>query len=482
MTRAVLTALFCLPFAAPALAGNGAPCDSCETCTEALSKPNAKVALAGPISGGAGACIVIKGAGAELHGGRHTLKNAAVGLRIEGADAFVRHLTVQGGQQGVEITGAGATLLNVDVVEAQTGIAVLGAASTRLVRSSVRGGAVGVAFGPVSGKSCAPDARLRSPGAVLRQVQISDTLVGVAACEAAPVIVGSTITGNGVGLLQGPAPAVAGAQGGGASGPWDPCLCEPSLDDVRPGTTLFYSSGCGGCKVHEGFLPDVRARGHDVRLRENGKENRALTKAYDAYVRHCAPEIKDAIGIPGCVPNYACVADGAVAKRRGENDRLVFDARLNSADEVSEFAAKCVAAAQERVGEGTCPSHALRGSAVCNNQQDIQSARPVLGAENTCGSVKGAGDAVGCAPCGAAPTKPVKAAQAAPTKAASIKPAPAKAAPATVAEAKAPASAVATMAPLTGDADDTLTVPWWIPTGVLALAGIIGLAVLRRRA
>lgn len=387
----LLVALATLLTTAAAHAGRGKPCSDCESCTAALAEPGVEIALDAPIST-TGACVVIRGAGSTFDGGRHAIKGADPAVSVEADDVFVRHVRVEGGERGLSVAGARATLLDVETRDATIGLDVDGAEGARVVRSRFHGGRIGVAFGAPPVDVCPPNGTLRSPGAVLTRVEITGARVGVAACEAVPVIAHSTLRDNAVGLAQA---RLAGK-------PTDPCACDPALSAMRPATTLFYSSGCGGCEIHEGFLPDVRAQGHDVRLRQTGKEHAADTAQFDAYTRRCAPEITDAIGIPGCVPNYACIASGEVAKRRGDDDRLVVDHRLSSADDVAEFAARCVAAgAADFAGAPACVTHQVRDSVICGNKTNIGGA-PVTGQRNRCTGP----DALGCAPCDAAAAAP----------------------------------------------------------------------------
>ncbi|MCB9544036.1 MAG: hypothetical protein H6703_16535, partial [Myxococcales bacterium] len=398
--RAAGRPLAALTFAALTLtalaahAGRGTPCADCESCTAALATPGAEVALQGPITAPPGAaCVTLRGEGATFDGGRHPITGPGTALRVEAPDAAIRHLRVDGATRGVEIAAPDATLLDVRVTGAQTGIAVERAPGLRLVRATLSGGDTALAFGALTGDRCPDDARLHSPGAVLQTVEITGARVAIAACEAVPALIDTTLTGNRVGLLQGKAPPPPGAQGPAAAGAYDPCVCDPELD-VRPGTLLLYSSGCSASELHASYLPDVRAQGHDVLLRETARDAAARTAVFDAHIRRCAPEITDAIGIPGCMPNYACPAGGLVAKRRGDSDELIVDHRLMSADDVSELAARCAAAAARHYGEG-CLTHAIRGSTLCGNGEDLRAERPLTGADNRCT----AGESLGCAPC-----------------------------------------------------------------------------------
>lgn len=410
-----------------AMAGRGKPCTSCEQCTEMLAVPGAEVAVEAPLTTGQ-TCITVRGAGATLDGGRQPIR-AGTAVVVEAADVFVRHLRTAGGERGIVVKGPRATLLDVQTADHKVGLIVDDAPEVRVVRSLFEKSAIGVSFSDPPKDACDPSDRLTSPGAVLQKVEIVGNGAGLVACEAAPVVVDSTITGNATGWVQGAAKGPENARFAGAAGPYDPCVCAPTLDGMRPGTTLLYSSGCAGSLHAEGLLPDVTARGHDVLLREYGREASAKTAAYDAYVRRCAPEITDAIGIPGCMPNYACVASGTVAKRRGDDDRLVVDSRIGGADDMAAFAAQCLSIAEARYGGAACPEHAMYGTKLCDNETDLKAARPVTGVGNTCAG----GEGLGCAPCGAkaaAPAAPTPTAPAARPPAAPPSPPPAPAAPA----------------------------------------------------
>ncbi len=473
------------------------PCDSCDTCTAALAAPGANVELSTDLTGaaGAGACVTIAGDGATFNAVGHTITAQGVGVAIEGADVLLRQPTVRGGKTGIHIKGALATVFGARIEGAGTGVQVDGAAGARLDRVTVTGGEVGVAFGPVRRGACAPRATLRSPAAVAQRVSVTGAKVGLAACEARPVLMDVSVTQNSVGLLLGD-PKAQG-EGPGAAGPYDPCACAPSLDEVRPGTTLFFSSGCGGCKVHEGFLPDVRARGHDVRLRQTGLEHKAETTRYDAFVRRCAPGIIDAIGTPGCVPNYGCLATGDLFKRKGPDGRLVFEHRLNDADGVSGFAAECASAGTTHYGAGdACVQHAVRGLTACGNQKaDVIAPAGVTGADNACGAqaIEGLGCTVACegapgvpaaAPASAAPAAPASAAPSAAPPAmgrpsAVVGSAPRPATPAPPPSA-APTSAVMSAAKAVNPERSDRPAPPWVMYLGLAVLGLGAVFFWRR--
>jgi hypothetical protein len=174
---------------------------------------------------------------------------------------------------------------------------------------------------------------------------------------------------------------------------------------VHQGTTLLFSSGCGGCQVHEGWLPQVRASGHDVRLRETGAEHAAQTARFDAFMARCAPEVIDAVGVPGCVPNYACVADGRVFKVRSGENSVAHEVELNSAEDVGRFASQCAQDASRfyRARGGACVRFQLRGNTVCGNRAaDVRAAAGARrfggGANDACGTAENWGEEGGASP------------------------------------------------------------------------------------
>ncbi|MFN3198741.1 MAG: hypothetical protein ACE366_10080 [Bradymonadia bacterium] len=387
-------ALLFLP--ASASAARKVKCDSCDSCTEALSQPGARVELTADLKSASSVCVTVAGDTAEFNGGDFTLEAGEVGVQVTAARAHVRRLKIKGGAVGVGVTGSGATVLGVHTTGTKQGIVADGAESLRVVRSSFTGGAVGVALGQPKDKTCPSKATMRSPGVVLSRVKVTGAQVGIAACEATPVIVASEITGNKIGLLQGNPKGAS--KDPAQQGPYDPCVCGPELAEVKQATTLFFSSGCGGCKVHEGWLPEVQSQGYDILMRKTGAENRQAMEKFDGFLRQCAPEVNDAIGVPGCVPNYACLPGHSVFKRRGEGKQLIRDAQIQGPEAMAEFAARCAAEAQSHFNtEGTCVAHAVRETKLCGNTVDAQLARPLTGDGNTCGTVKGQGKSLGCA-------------------------------------------------------------------------------------
>lgn len=394
----IRTLLGALLIGSTAAAAPTVSCDTCQSCTAALAKPAAVVKLAADVKAptGVGICVEIKGAGAQLIGDGHTLSSTGTGVRINASGVNLRRLTVQGGVVAVAVDGPRATLLDLTTVDAKKGI-VAGASAEglRVVRSSVRGGEIGIELGAAVGTRCPKSAKNEIPDVVISGTTVTGAKMGIVACAALPVIADCTLTKNGFGLLYGRA-APNGPEPKDR-GPYDSCACAPEIKGVQPSTTLLFSSGCGGCKVHESWLPEVRQQGYDISLRPTGKENKAAMARYDAFLRRCAPEINDAIGIPGCVPNYACLASNRVFKRRGEGGRLAFDAKINSPEAMAEFAARCVASAQEHyTGEAGCVKSAIRNTTLCGNTHAGRILSPRVGADNACDSLKGATAALGC--------------------------------------------------------------------------------------
>jgi hypothetical protein len=381
------------------------PCDSCEACTAALAAPKAKAAQSGPLAGAGPVCVTIKGPGATFDGAGHALTpGKGVGVRVEAPDVLLSHLRVEGGAAGVEVAAPAATLYDVTTSGAGVGVRAVAAPGLRLDRVALGGGQVGLALGAVTGGKCAPGATLTSPGVVVQRSKITGAEVGIAACEAVPVLSDNTVEGNGVGLLQGAPKPPAGASGPEYAGPYDPCVCASDLAGVAPGTTVFFSSGCGGCEVHEGWLPEVRGQGHDVLLRPSDIKQRVAQDVFDAHLRRCAPGIIDALGTPGCVPNYACAADGALFKRKVDG-RLAVDARIDSAADLADFAARCASAgaAHYDAGKPACVAHGLFRNRLCGNRvADVRGAAPAgtAGSDNVCGKLDVGADAkrLGCRP------------------------------------------------------------------------------------
>jgi hypothetical protein len=381
------------------------PCSSCEQCTTALASANANVQLGGDLRvEGAGPCITVAGEHARLDGGEHLLRaaNGATAIRVTGASALVRNVHVAGGEVGVEVVSARGVTLFHDTFETRgTAVRVQSSGDLRVVRARVTGGRVGVAFGADNRGACQGPMNVQSPGAVLIGSSITGTDVGVAACDALPVLTGNTVTRNGVGVLLGDPSARPGP---GGDAPFDSCTCAPTLSGVRAGTLLMFSSGCGGCLVHEGWLPELRRRRADIRLRETGATARDAQDTFDRFAEHCIPAVIDALGIPGCVPNYGCMSTGQTAKTRGVANALQVERSLDSPDAVAAFATECTRSAQGRFVRGArCVTRGLEGNTICNNRtMDIRAsgnARRIGGGGNHCDHAEnwGDGSATGCA-------------------------------------------------------------------------------------
>jgi hypothetical protein len=455
-------------------------CDSCAACSAELQRPGAIVELSADITADTGgACITVTGADAQLNGNGFTIQGGAPAVRADSNGALLRTVRVSGAEVGVEVAAAKVTVLDPRIEGTGIGISAAAAPEVRVVRGEITGGRIGVALGaPGTDGRCADGAPLRQPGAVIRGLTVTGAGVGIAACEAMPVLESNKVLGNRTGVVLGkPQPEK------GRAVAYDPCVCQPTLDGVEPGTLLFFSSGCGGCEVHEGWLPEVRGAGHDnIRLRRTGVENKEAQARFDAYTRQCAPEIIDAIGIPGCVPNYGCPADGRVAKRRDPGGRLARDVPIGNAGQVGEFAASCRAAgaAHYHKNQGqACVKHPLRDNVFCGSAEaDILASAglSMVGSGNTCAKLDGLPTEVCSQGCdGVAVPAPPK------TDAAAV----ATAAPAVAeTEAAPPAEApegeiAAKSAPEQPDAPGGA--PGWMIWVLVGLGGIGGFLMLRGR-
>lgn len=387
-------ALLALPRAAAAQQA-GVSCDTCESCTAALAGDHAFAELRGDVDGSrAGTCIRVVGRGATLDGHGHTVRGAAVGVEVAGEDVVVRNVQALEGGVGFRVAGArSVTLLNAAVSDARVGVRVEGSRHVRVLRATLARNRVGVSMGADDAGRCVGPAALASPGVVIARSRVEGGAVGVAACDAMPVLIANTVVGNDVGVLLGE----VRAQGAGErAGAWDECSCAPPPGGTPAGTLLLYSSGCGGCTVHESWLPQERARGAVIRARAGGGDGGAEQARFDGYVRHCGPEVVDALGIPGCVPNYACPASAEVWKRRQGARELVTDRAVATPDEVVAFSEACRAAAREGYGRGgRCVTAALRSNTLCGNRRvDLSVAGAFArwgSAGDRCGVVEGDG-------------------------------------------------------------------------------------------
>lgn len=409
---AALTVAALALFAAPrqANAQDSVACDACASCTTALAQPRARVHIEQDLTAStAGACITVAGANAQFDGRGHTVRlsgAATVGVQVSGASVLLRNVNVTGAGVGIQVAGTErTTIFNATIDTRDVGIRVNGSRSVRIARSQLRGSHVGIAFGDATGTTC-PDSPMRSPGAVIARNLIEHTGTAITACDAAPVLTDNVIVRNLAGVVLG-APSRGTDSGPGADAPYDPCVCAPPYEHVHAGTTLLYSSGCGSCQVHEGWLPDLHSAHHDIVARETGREHIQSGQQFDDFMAQCVPEIWDSLGIPGCVPNYSCQANNIVSKNREGAEDLRLEAQLDSPEQVAQFADACEAAARSNYREGaSCVRYALRGNVVCGNRGgDILAAagaRRFGGAHNACGSASGWADegATGCAqPC-----------------------------------------------------------------------------------
>ena len=385
----------------PAMAQMATPCSSCESCTAALARTDAHVEVSEDIvHEGDGPCIVIKGQGAQLDGLERDLRalggKAPVGVRVEANGVLVKNLHIEGPDVGVVVDKAKeVTLFHNTIGAVAAGVQANGTDGLRITRSIIRKSKVGVSFGAAADGTCPRGAKMANPGAVVTGTHIEETQVGVAACDAMPVLKNNVIVRNATGVrLEAPAP---GDGGDGAAGPFDPCVCKPDLPGAKSGTALFFSSGCHGCQVHEAWLPDLKAQGHDVLVRATGPENAQASAEFDALMDRCAPQVTDAIGIPGCVPNYVCLSNDVTFKvRKGEN-ALDHETQLNSQAEVAKFEEACQAAAKRNYGASPgCVAHALHDNVVCaNTKVDIAGAKGLerwAGIDNACAKVEGYAD------------------------------------------------------------------------------------------
>lgn len=437
--------------AAPALAQRAQPCTTCEECSALLAQPKANARLEGPIALSEGqVCVRILGAGARFDGGHHAMRGAAqVAVQVEAPEVWVRNLRVEGARVGLHTQAAETTVFASSFLDNEVGLRAEGAEGLRVERVRAQGGRIGIALGaPAEATQCAAGAALRNPGAVLQHVHLEGAQVGLSACEARPVLHGVVAVKNDLGaLFNDPAPNPAG--GPGADAAWDPCVCAPTLDAVQASTTLFYSSGCVACQVHEGWLPDLRARGADIRLRASRVAAYEAQGAFDRYAQRCAPALIDVLGIPGCVPNYACAATGARFKSRDAQGQLQQSVRLQSADALAAYAAQCATQAQldYTPSEASCVKHAVRESYFCGNRSGDLAGPAPHGARNVC---EGGDAALGCAPCEGQPVPSIDdRPEGAPANPAPANPTPASATPPSAPES-APASApesVASAAP-----------------------------------
>ncbi len=384
-------------------AARGTPCNSCEECSQALALPMSRVYLVGDlVAEGDGPCLVIRGIGAQFDGMERDLRPVSgkntVGVIVESPNVLVKNLHIIGTDTGVRVSQANhTTLYNLWVEAKQVGVDFERCTGPRLTRSAIKGGKVGVDIGSRGDGECSPtDATQQSVfGAVISGTDIREAEVGVAACSGIPVLHGNVITNNNTGVqLAHPASSAPNQK---AQGPYDTCACAPTLPGATPGSTLFYSSGCHGCKVHEEWLPELRKNGNDIILRASGPGTQDESKVFDGHIDRCAPQISDVIGLSGCVPNYACISNDASFKVRAPGDSLAYESEIQSAESLEVFAKSCQSMAAARFKKGDdCVKHQLSSNDICGNKTtDIVAASTLSkwpGIQNACGSAKGFND------------------------------------------------------------------------------------------
>ncbi len=486
--RPLLSALLVL--SAVALAARSSPaqiatsCDSCAACTQSLATPNVDVALSANLEAeGPGPCIVVRGHHARLNGAGFTLRGTAegVGVRVEAEAVWLRNLTIRGGDVGIEVHSArGVTLFRPDLDVEGTGLRVHRSPDLRVVRAAISGGRVGIGFGADIDGGCTPGL-MQSPGAVIESSRIEEAGVGVAACDAMPVLRRNEILRGRVGLRLGDVRPVPGP---GGDGPFDHCVCSPGLGGVRAGTTLMFSSGCGGCMVHETWLPRLRSQGAEVRMRETGPAHVEAQHRFDQHLVHCAPAVIDALGIPGCVPNYACPATGRVAKVRQGPRGLAEEVPLGSPAAVLDFARACAAAGRAAQADGRCLAQGITDTTVCGHREaDVVVLAPSArwrGRNNACPRNQGDDRALGCTrPCAEAPVSETS--SAAPVLLSLTAPeatAPLPGGPADAPEAPGQARGPSLRLHRSEDAPTTRNTLWMM---LLAFAGIAGGWLARRK-
>ncbi|MFO0644880.1 MAG: hypothetical protein U0326_01500 [Polyangiales bacterium] len=381
-------------------------CRTCEDCSQLLSTPNARVELGTDLAlHGAGPCVVIRGEGARFNGHGHVIlaqPAGGVALRVEAANAVARHLRVTGADVGVELVGArDATLYDITAEARAKGFSVERSPNARFERVHASGGRVGLSFGASANGSCDANTTMQSPGAVVLRSTFERATTGIAACDARPVLTGNTVSRNAVGVVLGD-PAAGTGPGGAA--PYDACACAPTVEAVHPGTVAVYSSGCGSCQVHEGWMPGLRRRGADIVVRESGPDTQSAQERFDRFGWRCMPGVMDSLGIPGCVPNYACVTSGAFSKRREGDAQLMVDVPINGADDAFRFASECAEGARGRYARGArCVLQGLADNRICGNRtldlSAVGGASRAGGARDRCDHAEGwsEGGHAGCA-------------------------------------------------------------------------------------
>ena len=397
--NALITGILLFFFIGEAQARRGTPCNTCQTCTDALGLPMSNVYLTDDlVSEGDGPCIVVRGIGATFDGMERELRPLAgketIGVIVEAPNVLVKNLQIFGADIGIEARGTRfVTLFHLWLDGNKVGAAIENSVGTRITRSVIRGGKIGIDMGSQGDGLCDnEDSKfLRAFAAVISGNHIQNTEVGIVACMGIPVIRDNTIVNNKRGVVLARPQMVTGTEK--SEGPYDECACAPTLPGASVSSTLFYSSGCNGCKVHEEWLPALREEGHDILLRISGPGTQEEAKAFDGHMSRCAPQVTDVLGIPGCVPNYTCIATDTTLKVRGEKDTLVYETQISSSAGLAAYATECKTAASERYREEKdCVKYQMMDNLVCGNSTlDIESTKNLhrwAGYENACGTVK----------------------------------------------------------------------------------------------
>jgi hypothetical protein len=406
--RALLPALgaLCLTLWSPS-AWSQVVCTTCEGCTNALATADAVVELGRDIAwSGEGACVTIRGTNTVFEGLEHAIRSRSAGrgegVRVLANGANVLNVHVLDTQDGVVVDGAERVTVFHDSLQVRgVGVRASRARGLRVTRGLILGGAVGISFGALSNNACAADAAVTSPEAVVQRTTIDGAGVGVAACEALPVLVENTIRRGGVGVILG---APRAGEGAHANAPWDPCVCGAEFPGVRATSTLFYTSGCSSCQVHEAWMPDLQRASVDIVSRDSNNNHTEEQRRFDRYATRCATDLMDVLGIPGCVPNYACAATGRATKTRVGDRELNQAVTISSPEQLRAFADECrQAGAQGFSNDARCVRAALQRNEICSNRQgDIRAPGEggrFGGVGNTCARAEGFHDgaaATGC--------------------------------------------------------------------------------------
>jgi hypothetical protein len=381
-------------FSPNALAQRAFPCSTCDGCTAALAAPDAKVVLSGDVvHPGEGPCIVIQGERAQLDGAEHDIRptnaTGTIGIQVEANDVLVKNIHVMGAETGILVKNTRrTTLFHAWIQSAKKGVSILQSPGFRITRSVLLDSQFGISFGPLSEDgTCPTSSTLQSPGAVINKVHVEESQRGIVACDAIPVIKNSTLIRNKVGISL-------GHPKGKNVFPTDPCACSPDLEGVTASTVLFFSSGCHSCQTHESWMPELKSQGHDFLMRQTGPGNGAKTLIYDLFIDRCLPQLTDAVGIPGCVPNYGCLTNDASNKVRNGKKNLTFETQITSAESLADLHTACASIATRSYGKGKdCVRHQLQDNVVCmNREMDIQATESLSkwgGINNACETTQG---------------------------------------------------------------------------------------------